>query len=95
VRLRDIGCRWPLCVTVFAVIKTIFGAGWNSERHTKAIALYIGAAAKWAWIQFHVSHVPGSVMFGGSGRGNIEGFTVIAGRSPVNSCAFLLFNLDF
>jgi hypothetical protein len=62
VRLRDIACRWPLGVTILAVVKTVLGTSWNTERRTKAIALYIGAAAKWARIKIHVTHVPGSAM---------------------------------
>jgi hypothetical protein len=65
VRLRDIVSGWPLGVTILAVVKTVLGTSWNAERRTKAIALYIGAAAKWARIKFHVTHVSGSAMFVG------------------------------
>jgi hypothetical protein len=65
VRLRDIVSGWPLGVTILAVVKTVLGTSWNAERRTKAIALYIGAAAKWARIEFHVIHVSGSAMFAG------------------------------
>jgi hypothetical protein len=65
VRLRDIVSSWPLGVTILAVVKAVLGASWNAERRTKAIALYIGAAAKWARIKFHVTHVSGSAMFVG------------------------------
>jgi hypothetical protein len=86
--LRDIGCRWPLCVAILAVVKTIFGASWNSERRTKAIALYVAAAAKWAWIKLYVTHDPGSVMFAGEAAcENTEGFTLNVGRLRVNLCA--------
>jgi hypothetical protein len=60
VRLRNIGGGWPLGVTILAIVKTVFGVGWNTERRTKAIALYIGAAAKRARIKFDVTHDPGS-----------------------------------
>jgi len=60
VRPRNIGCGWPLGVTILAIVKAVFGVGWNTERRTKAIALYIGAAAKWARIKFDVTHDPGS-----------------------------------
>jgi hypothetical protein len=87
VRLRDIVCGWPLGVTILAVVKTVVGTSWNSERRTKAIALYIGAAAKWARIKFHVTHVPGSAMFAGEAAGeSIEGFTTIAGRLCADLC---------
>jgi hypothetical protein len=65
VRVRDIVSGWPLGVTILAVVKTVLGTSWNAERRTKAIALYIGAAAKWARIKFHVTHVSGSAMFAG------------------------------
>jgi hypothetical protein len=58
VRLRDIGCGWPLGVTILAVVKTVFRTGWNTERRTKALGLYIGAAAKRAWIKFRVNARP-------------------------------------
>jgi hypothetical protein len=45
-----------LGVTILAIVKAVFGVGWNTERRTKAIALYIGAAAKWARIKFDVTH---------------------------------------
>jgi hypothetical protein len=57
VRLRDIGSGWTLGVTILAVVKAVFGGCWNAERRAKAIALYIGAAAKWARIKLHVTHV--------------------------------------
>jgi hypothetical protein len=41
-----------------SVPKAVFGVGRNTERRTKAIALYIGAAAKWARIKFDVTHDP-------------------------------------
>jgi hypothetical protein len=63
VRLRDIVSGWPLGVTILAVVKTILGTSWNAERRTKAIALYISAAAKWARIKFYVTHISGSAMF--------------------------------
>jgi hypothetical protein len=65
VRLRDIVSGWPLGVTILTVVKTVLGTSWNAERRTEAIALYIGAAAKWARIKFHVTHVSGSAMFAG------------------------------
>jgi hypothetical protein len=50
-------------------------SGLDTERRTKAIALYIGAAAKWARIKFHVTHVPGSAMFGVEAAAeSIDGF---------------------
>jgi hypothetical protein len=55
-RPRNIGCRWTLCVTILAIVKTVFGVCWHTERGAKAIALYIGAAAKWARIKFDVTH---------------------------------------
>ena len=65
VRLGDIVSGWTLGVTIFAVVKTVFGASWNAERCTKAIALDIGAAAKWARMKFDVTHVSRSAMFAG------------------------------
>jgi hypothetical protein len=62
VRRRGIRCGRPLGVTILAVVKTVFGGSWNAEGRTKAIALYIGAAAKRARIKFHVTHFPGSAM---------------------------------
>jgi hypothetical protein len=64
VRLGDIGCGWPLGVTILAVVKTVFGAGGNTERHAKAIGLYIGAAAKRAWIKFLPSDGGGGPLIG-------------------------------
>jgi hypothetical protein len=64
-RLRDIVPSRPLGVTILAVVKTVLGTSWNAERRTKAIALDIGAPAKWARIKFHVTHVSGSAMFVG------------------------------
>jgi hypothetical protein len=61
-RPRNIGCRWTLCVTILAIVKTVFGVCWHTERGAKAIALYICAAAKWARIEFDITHVPGSEM---------------------------------
>jgi hypothetical protein len=61
-RLCNISCGWPLGVTILAIVKTVFGIGCNAERRTKAIALYIGAAAKWARIEFDITHVPSSAM---------------------------------
>jgi hypothetical protein len=49
-----------LGVTILAIVKAVFGVGWNTERRTKAIALYIGAAAKRARIKFEVTHDSGS-----------------------------------
>jgi hypothetical protein len=73
--------RWPLGVTILAVVKTVFGAGRNTERRTKTIALYIGAAAKWARIKFHVIHVPGSAILADAASSeNINKFTTIAAR---------------
>ena len=46
VRPRNIGCGWPLGVTILAIVKAVFGVGWNTERRTKAIALYIGGRFK-------------------------------------------------
>jgi hypothetical protein len=57
VRFRDIVSGWSLGVTILAVVKTVLGTSCNAERRTKAIALYIGAAAKWARIKFHITHV--------------------------------------
>jgi hypothetical protein len=75
VRLHDIVCGRPLGVTILAVVKTVLGASWNTERRTKAIALYVGTAAKWAGIKFHVTHVPGSAMFGVEAAAeSIDGF---------------------
>jgi hypothetical protein len=65
VRLRDIVSGWTLGVTILAVVKTVLGTSWNTKRSTKAVALYIGAAAKWARIKFHVTHDSGSAMFAG------------------------------
>jgi hypothetical protein len=61
-RPRNIGCGWTLGVTILAIVKTVFGVGWHTERGAKAIALYIGAAAKWARIKFDVTHVLDSAM---------------------------------
>jgi hypothetical protein len=73
VRRRDVACGWPLGVTILAVVKTVFGGSWNAEGRTKAIALYIGAAAKRARIKFHVTHFPGSAMLADAAAGeNIE-----------------------
>jgi hypothetical protein len=73
VRRRDIACGWPLGVTILAVVKTVFGGSWNAEGRTKAIALYIGAAAKRTRIKFHVTHFPGSAMLADTSAGeNIE-----------------------
>jgi hypothetical protein len=65
VRLGSIVSGWTLGITILAVVKTVLGTSWNAERRTKAIALYIGAAAKWARIKFDVTHVSGSAMFAG------------------------------
>lgn len=54
----NIGCGGTLGVTILAIVKTVFGVSWNTERGAKAIALYICAAAKWARIKFDVTHVP-------------------------------------
>jgi hypothetical protein len=62
VRLRDVGCGWTLGVTVLAIVKAVLGTGWKTERGTKAIALYIGTAAKWAWTKIHIIHVPASAI---------------------------------
>jgi hypothetical protein len=84
VRLRDIGCR-PLGVTILAVVKTVFGGSWNTERRTKTIALYIGAAAKWTRIKFHITHVLDSVILANATAGeNIERFPAIAGWFSTN-----------
>jgi hypothetical protein len=56
VRPRNIGCGWPLGVTILAVVKAVFGVGWNTECRTKAVALYISAAAKRARIKFDFTH---------------------------------------
>ena len=68
----DIGCGRPLGVTILAIVETILGAGWNTKRRAEAIALYIGAAAKWARIKFDVTHVPGSAMRAGAAAGQIS-----------------------
>jgi hypothetical protein len=51
-----IGRRRTLRVTILAVIKTVLGFGWHTERSAKAITLYIGAAAKWTRIKFGFTH---------------------------------------
>ena len=48
--LRNISCRGTLGITILAIDETIFGRGRSTERRTKAIAVYVGPAAKWAWI---------------------------------------------
>src|ERR1700722_19124356 len=80
VRLCGIGCCRPLGIAILAVIKTVFGGRWNGEGRTKTVALDIGAAAKWARIKFHITHVPGSAMFSKAAAGeNVECFL----QSPV------------
>jgi hypothetical protein len=66
-----------LGVTILAIVKAVLGAGWKTERRTKAIALYIGAAAKWAWIKIHVIHVQVSaiMLVDAAASENIETFT--------------------
>jgi hypothetical protein len=88
VRSRDIVCGWPLGVTILAVVKAVLGTSLNAERRTKAFALYIGAAAKWARIKFHVTHVPGSALFlGEAAILSIEEFTrIVAGRLRADLC---------
>jgi hypothetical protein len=68
-----------LGVTILTIVKTVLGAGWKTERSTKAIALYIGAAAKWAWIKIHVIHVPASAIMlaDAAASENIDNFTPI------------------
>jgi hypothetical protein len=81
VRLRDIGSGWSLGVAILAIVKTVFGGSGNTERRTKTIALYIGAAAKWARIKFHVTHVQGSeILANAAASENIERVPAIAGR---------------
>jgi hypothetical protein len=57
-----IGRRRTLRVTILAVVKTVLGFGWHTERSAKAITLYIGATAKWAGIKFGVTHVSNSAL---------------------------------
>lgn len=64
-RLCNVGRGWPLCVAIFAIVETIFGADGNAVHGAKAIACDIGAATKWAWIWFHVGHIPASKMLRG------------------------------
>jgi hypothetical protein len=52
----NIGCGGTLGVTVLAIVEAVRGICWNTERGAEAIALYIGAAAKWTRIQFDVAH---------------------------------------
>jgi hypothetical protein len=80
VRFRDIVSGWPLGIAILAVVKTVLETSWDTERRTKAIALYIGAAAKWARIEFHFTHVSASAAIE-----SIDGFTtIIAGRLPAD-----------
>jgi hypothetical protein len=55
--LRDIVSGWPLGIAILAVVKAVLGTSRNAERDTKAIALYVGAATKWARIELHFTHV--------------------------------------
>jgi hypothetical protein len=57
-----IGRCGTLSVTILAVVETVLGFGWHTERSAKAIALYIGAAAKWTRIKFGVTHVSNSAV---------------------------------
>jgi hypothetical protein len=61
----NIGCGWTLGVIVLAIVETVRAVGSQPERPAEAIALYIGAAAKWARIEFDVAHahVPDSHAF--------------------------------
>jgi hypothetical protein len=92
-----------LGVTILAVVKTVFGGHWNAEGRTKAIALYIGAAAKRARIKFHVTHFPGSAMLADAAAGeNIErlgesplGFPPICAPAQFNAYRFKTQNRAF
>jgi hypothetical protein len=64
-RLCNVGRGWPLCVAILAIVETIFRANGNTVHRAKAIACNIGAATKWAWIWFHVGHIPVSKMLRG------------------------------
>jgi hypothetical protein len=103
VRLRDIACGWPLGVTVLAVVKAVFGGSRNAEGRTKAIALYIVAAAKRARIKVHLTHFPGSAMLADVGVGeNIGmsrqsplGFPAICAPAQSNARRFKTQNCAF
>jgi hypothetical protein len=60
-RPRNIGRGRTLGVTVLAVVKTVIGRGWHTERGAVAITLYVSAAAKWTRIKFDVAHVTAAV----------------------------------
>ena len=87
-RPRNIGCGWTLGVTILAIVKTVVGVGRHTERGAKAIALYIGAAAKWARIKFDVTHVLDSAVITNARASKIrERCVTITGCFSGNACA--------